>query len=399
MMTKTRQETQWTAEIDMPDRRYDIDWLRVFTVVVLLVPYHTFRVFDLYNPFYVKNNQLSTALNWYLSMGDTIGMQLLFLLAGAATWFALRGRSGGRYAWDRFRRLLVPLVFGLLVVVPPQSYLGLRYHSNYAESFLQWYPSFFKFNPEDVEGYFLGGFTFAHLWFILFLFVITVLALPLFLYLKRDSGRKVTAKLVEFVSRPGAIFLLVIPLFLAERLLDFYPNPLYFLIYYIFGYVLLTDERLEEAIGQAKGLALISGALAFLVFLAWSDLGAALHFNLPQWLATTFRRCIVSWLLIVAILGYGKKYLNSPPTRRSSTKFLGYFGEGSYPFYILHQTIIVAIAFYVTNWATSITIKYVLIALATYAAVMLIYDLLVRRNNVSRFLFGMRPLKRIAEGI
>jgi len=84
---------------------------------------------------------------------------------------ALRFRSAGRYVKERATRLLVPFIFGVLVLVPPQSYLGLRSHSDYAGSFLAWYPRFFQLIPKDMEGYCLGGHTWGHLWFILHLFV------------------------------------------------------------------------------------------------------------------------------------------------------------------------------------------------------------------------------------
>ncbi len=379
----------------MPQRRWDIDWLRVLAVVLLLVPYHTFRIFDIFEDWYVKNPQLSTALNWFNYLGDAIGMQLLFLLAGAATWFALRRRSGGQYAWERIKRLLIPLIFGLLVIVPPQSYFGLRSHTDYAGSFLEWYPSFFDFYPEDPAGYFMGGFTVAHLWFILFLLVISLVALPLFLYFKRESGQKVLGWLATICSRPVVMLLLVIPIIVAEGLLDFYPNPLYFLTFFIYGYVLMADVRFEEAIDRSKGTALILGLVAFVLFILWRDLGLGSRFNIPEWFwGITYRRCIVSWFLIIALLGYGKHYLNSPPKRRSSLVFLGYFGEGSYPFYILHQTVIVGIAFFVVQWAVGVTSKYLIIAAVAYLGTIILYDLLVRRTNVTRFLFGMRPLRR-----
>jgi glucan biosynthesis protein C len=379
----------------LSQRRWDIDWLRVMAVVVLLVPYHTFRVFDIFEDWYIKNGQLSTALNWFNYLGDAVGMQLLFLLAGAATWFALRRRSGGQYAWERIKRLLIPLIFGLLVIVPPQSYLGLRNHSDYMGSFLEWYPSFFDFYPEDPAGYSMGGFTVAHLWFILFLLIISLIALPLFVYLRRESGHRLIGETARFFKWPGMILLLVIPIIIAERLLNFYPNPIYFLVFFIYGYVLMSDTLFEAAIDRSKRAALILGLVAFALFIVWKDLGLGSQFNIPEWFwGIAYRRCIVSWFLIVAMLGYGKKYLNSPPKRRSSLLFLGYFGEGSYPFYILHQTVIVFIAYFIVQWATGVTAKYLIIAVAAYLATIILYDLLVRRTNVTRFLFGMRPLKQ-----
>ena len=108
-------------------RRADIAWLRILAVL-LLFPFHTARVFDIWEEFYVKNDQLSTALTYFIAFMEPWHMPLLFLLAGAASWFALGRRSGGRYAGERAKRLLVPFIFGLLVLIPPQSYLGLLSH-------------------------------------------------------------------------------------------------------------------------------------------------------------------------------------------------------------------------------------------------------------------------------
>lgn len=376
----------------LAQRRWDIDWLRVMVVVVLLVPYHTFRVFDILEDWYVKNSQLSTALNWFNYLGDAVGMQLLFLLAGAATWFALRRRSGAQYAWERVKRLLIPLIFGLLVIVPPQSYFGLRSHSGYQGSFLEWYPRFFDFYPEDPAGYSMGGFTVAHLWFILFLLIISLITLPLLLYLRRESGRRLTGKTAVVFSRPGMIFLLAIPIIIAQGTLDFYPNPIYFLVFFIYGYIIVADSAFEDAIDRSKRIALIVGLVTLALFIVWKDWGLGARLNIPEWFwGIAYRRCIVSWFLIVALLGYGKKYLNSPPKHRFSLFFLGYFGEGSYPFYILHQTVIVAIAFFVVQRATGMVIKYLTIAVAAYLGTIVLYDLIVRRTNASRFLFGMKP--------
>ena len=198
--------TQTVNKSVKPERRYDVDWLRVLAVL-LLFPFHTARIFDTFGNFYVKNDQLSQALTYFIAYVNPWHMPLLFLLAGAATYFALRFRSGGQYALERFKRLLVPFIFGLLVLVPPQSYLGLRNHSDYSGSFLQWYPSFFQVNAADMDAYFLGGFTFAHLWFIFYLFLFALVALPLFLFLKSASGQKVVGWLVAFCSWPGTILL------------------------------------------------------------------------------------------------------------------------------------------------------------------------------------------------
>ena len=90
-----------------PSRRYYIDWLRVLAVL-LLFPFHISRVFNVAKPFYVKGAHLSRRLNYVLRFISTWHMQLLFLLAGASTYYALRKRGGGGYLFERVKRLLVP---------------------------------------------------------------------------------------------------------------------------------------------------------------------------------------------------------------------------------------------------------------------------------------------------
>jgi glucan biosynthesis protein C len=222
------------------------------------------------------------------------------------------------------------------------------------------------------------------------LLIIALVSLPLFLLLKRESGQKVISWLAKVCSWPGVILLLVIPIIVVERLIGVF-NPLYFLIFFIYGYLILADDRFERAIDRHKGVALVVGLLLLILFVAWADFDL---FEFPIWLAESIRLTLMSWFMIIAILGYGKKYLNSPPKRKSSRFILGYFGEGSYPFYILHQTVIVVIAFFVVQWAGGAPAKYLIIAGGAYLGTIVIYDLLVRRWNVTRFLIGMRSLKR-----
>ena len=139
-------------------------------------------------------------------------MPLLFLLAGAASWFALSRRSGGRYAGERVKRLLVPFVFGLLVLIPPQSYLGLLSHSGSAPAYFQWLAEFFHLNAADLDGYFLGGHTWGHLWFIAHLLLYSLLALPLMLFLRRGAGRRVVAAIARAATLPGVILLFALAL-------------------------------------------------------------------------------------------------------------------------------------------------------------------------------------------
>jgi peptidoglycan/LPS O-acetylase OafA/YrhL len=388
MTTKTTTQTASPTQEARPQRRYDIDWLRVLAVL-LLFPFHTARIFDTFSTWYVKNDALSEALTYFIFLVHPWHMPLLFLLAGASTWFALSYRSAGQYTKERFIRLLIPFIFGVLVIVPPQSYYGLLSHTGFSGSYLEWYTNFFSVNSADMDGYFLGGFTPAHLWFIFYLFLFSLLALPLFLYLRRrDSGKRLMGWLAAFFSLPGMILLLAIPLYVLYRLIDFYPSPLYFIAYFILGYILVADSRFEKAIDRHKAVALVLGVPY--LFLGYFEV-VGYPWNNPSWLVSVIVAYIVGfapWFFVIAILGYGRQFL------RSSNKFLRYTGKASYPYYILHQTVIVIIGYYVVQWQLGLAVKYVFILAAAIAVTALLYDLLIRRFNVLRFLFGMKLLKK-----
>ena len=373
-------------------RRYDIDWLRVLAVL-LLFPFHTARIFDTNSGWYVKNAVLSDALTYFVFYLHPWHMPLLFLLAGVSTWFALGFRSGGQYLKERFARLLIPLIFGLLVIVPPQSYFGLLGHTGFSGSYLEWYPNYFSINTMDLDGYFMGGFALGHLWFILFLFLFSLLALPLFLYLRRrDTGKRLVDWLAAICSFPGMIFLLAIPLYVMYRLIDFYPSPLYFITCFVYGFILVANSRFAKAIDRHKAVALVLGPLLYLI-VAYFQI-ADFPWGVPSWFLLVMDIYVTGfapWFFLMAILGYGRRFL------KSSNKFLKYTGEASYPAYILHQTIIVIIGFYVVQWQAGIPAKYVIILVVSLTATTLIYELLVKRTKVTRFLFGMRMKKKLSE--
>ncbi len=364
------------------ERRYDIDWLRVLAILLLFF-YHPARIFYIWDPFYVKNSQLSGLLSYMILFIDRWHMPFLFLLAGASTWFALRHRSGVQYAKERLLRLLIPLLFGVLVINPPQIYFDLLHHNpDYSESYLQFYPRFFSMNPEGLEA-FKGGFELGHLWFIFYLFLFSLIALPFFLYIKREAGGRMIKGLVDFCSRSGTILLLSIPIYLMGLVPIGYPNPIYFIIFFIYGYILMADVRFGGIIDRYKGIALILGPVTYVI---WLSLTFGLNINVPDWTWTNlnFYRSFVTWCSLIALLGYGKQLFNF------TNKFLKYFGEASYPLYILHQTFVIIISYYVVQWDANVLIKLVTIITGTFVVTIILYDLLLKRIKITRFMLGMR---------
>jgi peptidoglycan/LPS O-acetylase OafA/YrhL len=205
-------------------------------------------------------------------------------------------------------------------------------------------------------------------------------------------------RLTDFFTPSGRIFLLAIPLIGLDRLIDYNWNSpsllifffTFYLTFFIYGYLLMTDKRFGESIDRVKKIALIFGPVLFLVV---RGIEAAVQFPtvLEMLILHLFYRGTFPWLTIIAVLGYGKRLLNFP------NKFLLYFGEASYPTYILHQSVVVALGYYVVQWEANILVKYISITLVTYMVTFMIYEVFIRHINPMRFLFGMRPKRKLSK--
>lgn len=357
--------------------------------VFLLFFFHAACVFHPWGDFYIKNNQLSPVIAYVFVW--TVGhwhMSLFFLLAGASTYFALKKRSGVGYIKERVRRLFIPLIFGTFVIIPPLSYLGLLNHSDYSQSFIAWLPNFFHLQTADLNGFFLGGLTTGPLWFILHLFVYSLIALPLFLYFNRDAGLRWLKRITGILMKPAVLFLLV-PALLVP--ISKFPwviggNPLFYITFFILGFILMSDQRLMDKIDKYRLILLLLGVvpLAGLITMSATNSWPA---NIPEWadsIMDAYRNAFHPWFFILALLAYGRRFLSF------TNRFLKYFAEGAYPIYILHQTILVVIAFFVVQWGLGAGAKYAIIVALSFMGTIFAYDILVRRTNITRFLFGMK---------
>lgn len=368
-------------------RQHYIDWLRLIAVF-LLFTFHTARIFDPWENFYVQNNQPSQGLfNVFIWAVGPWHMTLFFLLAGASTYFALQHRRGSQYALERLKRLLIPFIFGVLVIIPPQSYLGVLSHSGQSIPFFKWFPQFFALQGDDPDGYFLGGHTWGHLWFIVHLFIYSLAALPLFLFFNRESGQMLIKRLAAIFKHPAGFFLPPLVIMIASADPEIAGgNPLFYITFFIFGFILMSDAGFMETVDKRRITALVLGPVIFALVLALSWL-QAWPAGLPAWfggIVDGYMECIGPWFIILCMLSYGRRFLNF------TNRFLKYFAEGAYALYILHQTVIVIVGFYVVQWELAVLVKFLIISVVSFVTSVLVYDLAVRRTKVTRFLFGMR---------
>ena len=377
------------APASSPERRYDIDWLRI-AAVLLLIPFHSARVFDP-EDFYVKSQRVSEGLFGFIVFVANWHMPLLFVLAGSSVWLAMRHRSAGMFAKERVKRLLLPFLFGLVVIVPPQSWLGYLSHGGEG-SFISYYPKYWTTADPDFTGYH-GGWTPAHLWFVLWLLVLSLLALPLFMWLRHTRAGQ---RLLDLLARPRRLpFILVVtPALLAlTEPLDLMEvtnqNLVGFLLFLVAGFVVVADERIGTALDRLWPWALAVGLAAMAWFtyraLIWSGEDPS---PINDFLVNSLVREVGAWLVIVGLLGLGRRWLNRPAPA------LPYMAEAAYPFYILHQTVIVLLAYAIVQVAVPLGVQYVALVGMSFLLTVLAYEALVRRWRLVRPLFGMKPRRQ-----
>ncbi|QMU30876.1 acyltransferase family protein [Adhaeribacter radiodurans] len=377
-------------------RQSYLDWLRIMAIVGVLF-FHSAMPFVPEEVWHIKNKETSNLLlefNFWLSR---FRMPLLFFISGTVTFFMMKNRTGSDFVLLRLRRLFIPLLFSILVIVPPQVYLE-RLTQGFQGNFLDFYPSIFNFEP-----YPKGNFSWHHLWFIAYLFVYDILFAPLFVWLKQEPGKiflqKVSAlamgKRIYALMLPGVILFtsMVLKYDQTNDLFHDYCFFLYWLCFLLAGYFCIASPALMDSLERNRQFSLTLAFLAILLlnYFRWNDIEP---FNLLPDYRNDWRTYVYlaifplnAWLWVFAAIGYGKRYLN---------KFhpaINYINQAVYPFYILHQTVIVIIVYYVVQTSDTILMKYLFTVSVSFAVSMLLYHLLIKEFALTRFLFGMKPKK------
>jgi glucan biosynthesis protein C len=409
-------------------RRPDLDLIRV-AVVASLTFYHSALIFGPVD-FYINYRPPSSAMTAFVFFAALFGMPLLFIVAGESIWHSLGTRTTGNFVRERISRLLVPLLVGIAVVVPPQLYFSARADGQDPGSYWRFLGRFFDVRlsfdfPSIVQPARPAGlFDVAHLWFLYYLLVYSLLLLPLFLYLRGEAGPRLTGWLLSQCRKPWGLLLFALPVAVLEAALGtFGPggwNSYTYPLFLVYGFLLAANRRLAEALQGHVRQAVVVGVLVLvaLFVIAHNDLGGAdqsLGADYGPWsVAWRLLRAIAGWVWTVAMIGlatflvgWTAKLLpraandlraNDPDGQqahllRAARRYdaIGhYVKEAVLPFYVLHQTPIVVIGFYAVQWRVGVLPKYLTISLAALALTLVTYDLCVRRAGITRVLFGLR---------
>jgi peptidoglycan/LPS O-acetylase OafA/YrhL len=374
-----------------PQRLYYIDWLRVLAMLSIFF-FHADHFFDYYD-WHVKNGERNIISTIHISFFSQWMMPLFFVLSGAAIFYSLKFRSSSTFLWERVKRILIPLaIVGYFITSPAQMYFERLTHNRFEGSFWEFIPAYFQ--GVDMFG---GNFPWHafHLWYLVYLFVFSIVLLPLF-RLRENQKPSVLSSLSRWFEGPWRLMLLVTPLIIINIFIDV--NDLGFmrgtggwdlfsyLFILVYGYLFFCNEKILETIKRIRSISLI---LAIILSLT----GLVIEFGIkPEisektpilYLILSFIRCFRLLLWLIAIIGFGEKYLNF------KSRFLGYANEAVLPFYILHQFVLLLIGYWVVQWQINALVKYMVIASLSFITIMGLYDIIIKRFQVTRFLFGLK---------
>jgi peptidoglycan/LPS O-acetylase OafA/YrhL len=389
------------------ERRPELDAIRAL-VVVGLVFFHSALVFDTEDDYYVKNPETTSAIMIMAGFAVVWAMPILFLIAGLGSWHSMRKRGPGGFAVERLLRLGVPLVFATLTIIPIPQWLRLRAADpGYDESYPRFLLSFFDVHLDLADfPFILGGehFETGHLWFVVLLLAFSLMLAAVVRLLAGRAASTGDGIAAAVTRHRGLVLLPALPIAVICALVGLEEafagwSRWAYLLFFLFGFVMAADGRYREAMRRDAVIAAVVGVAAFAagmpLFLAVDE-----PFTELTPLAMTARAFfgVAGWCWVTGILGLLDRRrrpapdparATRPPSRKA--RAYAYLGAAVLPLYILHQPIVVAVAYQVVRWDASILVKYLALVAASLALTLAAYDLLVRRTAVTRFLFGMRP--------
>ena len=373
------------------ERLVYLDWLR-FIVVLSLAPFHAALSYTGYGYVYVYDNPVRDAVlagrGLYGNFGpnelrlftvflDNWGMHLLFLVSGMGAAFSLRKRSAAAFVGERASRLMLPFLFITLLVIPIQAWYRALDFKTFSGGFLAFYPHFF--NGVTTGPGSPGNFDWGHLWFLIYLFVFSVIAVPLFGAWQRRGAPTSRWPGTPHIARAGWVLapaLLIGALEAVFRpgwpgslnLVNDWANVTVYLSCFVFGYIAGADPRLAEAAARIGFAALALGLVAFAARIAcYMLLPVGDGYQVFNVLAQ-FLRGLAAWWLIVAAIGLGKRYLTA------TGRLLRIARDLSFPLYLLHYAPLTAATYFLLDsglgiwprWALSVLVSWATVALCTF---------------------------------
>jgi peptidoglycan/LPS O-acetylase OafA/YrhL len=343
-------------------RRYDIDWLRVITIGLLLI-YHIAIVFQPWGVLikFIQSNDSLEVLWIPMSMLNVWRIPLLFFVSGMGVCFAIKKRNWKQLLLERTKRILLPLVFGIFFIVPIHEFIWQAYYNQEI-----------NYSPNE-----------RHLWFLSNIFIYVILLSPVFYYLIKNKNGTFNKWSRKLYAHPLSLMIVIIPFILEAMIVDpeifeMYATTLHGYLMgslaFFFGFsFVLNENTLWPTLLKWRWLFLTIALVLFLVRFSFFELKAP-NYIMP----------IESCMWIFAVFGFAYKYLNHP------SKTLRYLSQGAYPIYIIHMIFLYLSSYFILPLEIPTGLKFILIIAFTGIGCFTLYDLLIRRVNFLRPLFGLK---------
>ena len=374
------------------NRKYELDWLRVFAILVVFL-YHSTRFFNL-GDWHVKNVHTYVWVEIWDIFATRWMMPLFFIISGASLFYAI-GKSGGfrKFYADKFLRLMIPVLLATVTHGALQVYLDRMNHGRFSGSF-------FSFIPEYFNGVYLGigmpgNFAYhgMHLWYLLFLFLYGLICYRLFVWLK-TGGRQILNRVTSLFAIPGLIYLwfglplLIMKALIPQAVLDVGSGGwgfLYYIWFLISGFLIVSSDYLQGSIKKQRWISLLLGVVLMSALLY--QLFGASRVVFQTWISDWINPLLSffsAWCWLFAIFGFGMRHLafDRPGLR--------YANEAVLPFFILHQTVLLVVGYFVVTWKIPDVLKWAVIFTGSFIIIIALYTLIIRKFDLFRFLFGMK---------
>ena len=377
----------------MNERRVDLDWLRVI-VFAILIFYHIGMLYVADWGYHFKSQYNSEFLQNIMLLVNRWRLSILFLISGIAIRYYLQKVSLLKFASMRSLRLLVPLIFAVLVIIPPQLYVEMIDKGDLVNvSYLEFYKAFFDLNHPMFEKYqsgILPHMDVNHMWYVRELWWFSIYLIVLSPVL----NSRFIQTMVDFLGNTESPFrLFLIPVVLLSVLAYFvfpsdsegYRISMGF-SFIIVGYLLGWNENLWNLIKLHRRLFLYCAIVTYFMLIAyyqlvWKQREVAIT-GLPLFFETLFSY-FNRWSWILMILGYGSQYLSKP------NKWINYLNQGVYPYYILHQSVLIVLAYWFSDYALGGFFEPLFVIFGTIIVCAIGFEI-IRRFKVLRLLFGLK---------
>ena len=390
-------------------RRHDIDALRIFAFGFLIL-YHVAMLYVRDWDFHIKSTYLAEWLQWPMIILNRWRMPLLFAISGIAIGLFQPERGPWRFALSRCWRLLLPLVFGMFVVVPVQAWCQGLANGSFDMGFGAFLLRYWQVRPWP-PGSFDGwehGITWNHLWYLAYLWIYTLVLLVLLPVLRTAAGQRVLGLLTRrrgwalmlLPALPLLAYLFVLkPRFPETHALfgDWYLHAQYATVF-LYGYALSRADGLWQALADMRRRTLVVASVSITIYLLLRAAGRYLPADriphaVPDWVWAVIShgaQTLYLWTALLAIFGWGYAFLDRP------FRWLPYANEAVYPWYILHQSVIIPIAFVLIPLHLGPVLEPLLVVAGTVLGCAVLHEFVIRRTAVLRPLFGLKRRSRAA---